>query len=229
MYSMEKQADKTLFQAEDTALWETTRWNAGELQAAQAAEERRRGAPPTRARKPSPTVSEVVRQRRARIDQRRAVGSFFLKAIVIVALGYALLNYVFGFAAMNGESMYPRVRDGDLLIFYRLPDTLSIGDVVTFTRDGTRYVGRIVAKGGDKVEITSEGRLLINDNAQTEEIFYATQPHENDPAYPLQISEQSLFLLCDMRTNAVDSRDYGEVRLDELDGKVITVLRRRGI
>ena len=56
---------------------------------------------------PPPTVGDVIHQRRARIDQRRTMRSFFLKLIVIAAMGYALCTYVFGFAAMKGEQMYP--------------------------------------------------------------------------------------------------------------------------
>ncbi len=173
---------------------------------------------------------DVIRARRDRIEQKRGICSFLIKLAVICLCVWALLTQVFGFAAMKGEGMYPRIRDGDLMLYYRLNDAYAIGDVVTFTRGGARYTGRIVAKGGDTVNIDDTGQLYVNKNSQSEEIFYPTMATDNAGiAFPLMVPDNGLFLLCDMRTNATDSRDYGTVALDEVDGKVITILRRRGI
>ena len=116
------------------------------------------------------------------------------------------------------------------MLYYRLEDSFSIGDVVTFVRGNTRYTGRVVAKGGDTVSMDEVGQLSVNGNIQTEEIFYPTTVSEGGSIpFPLAVGENSLFLLCDMRTQATDSRSYGAVSIDEIDGKVITILRRRGI
>lgn len=155
--------------------------------------------------------------------------AFLVKLAVIALAGWILLGVVFGMAVMEGEDMYPRLRDGDLMVYYRLQREYHIGDVVTFTQDGRRYTGRIVAQGGDTVDLTEEGQLLVNGSVQDEEIFYLTQQVEGGTPLPCQIPEGSVFLLCDFRTNATDSRSYGPVQLDSLDGKVITILRRRGI
>ena len=159
----------------------------------------------------------------------RDIRALFIKLAVIALSGWLLLGFVFGIAVMEGEEMYPRIRDGDILFFYRLQQEYHIGDVVTFTRDGRRCTGRIVARGGDTVDITEEGRLLINGSVQDEEIFYPTQAAENGIDLPCEIPKDAVFLLCDFRTNGIDSRSYGPVNTEALDGKVVTVLRRRGI
>lgn len=46
---------------------------------------------------------------------------------------------------------------------------------------------------------------------------------------PCKVPEGSVFLLCDFRTQGTDSRVYGPVEIAELDGKVISILRRRGL
>ena len=176
----------------------------------------------------SPEASEQTRRR----ERRRALGditAFLIKLVVILVAGWILLGFVFGVAVMEGEDMYPRLRDGDLMVYYRLQQEYHIGDVVTFSREGRRYTGRIVAQGGDTVDLTEEGQLLVNGSVQDEEIFYLTEPVEGGISLPCEIPEGSVFLLCDFRTNATDSRGYGPVELDSLDGKVITILRRRGI
>lgn len=159
----------------------------------------------------------------------RDIIAFLIKLAVVVLAGWILTGFVFGAAVMDGEDMYPRIRDGDLMIFYRLQEEYHIGDVVTFTRDGRRYTGRIAAQENDTVDITDEGQLLVNGSIQDEEIFYVTEAVEGGTALPCMVPEGAVFLLCDFRTNATDSRSYGPVNTDDLDGKVMTILRRRGI
>lgn len=166
---------------------------------------------------------------RAREQALRDIVAFLIKLGVIALAVWVLAGVVFGVAVQSGEDMYPRIRDGDLMVYYRLQQEYHIGDVVTFTQDGKRYTGRIVAQGGDTVDITEEGQLLVNGSVQDEEIFYPTEALEGGVSLPCEVPDQSFFLLCDFRTNGTDSRSYGPVNKDELDGKVMTILRRRGI
>lgn len=166
-------------------------------------------------------------------DERRGdlrdIRAFLLKLGLIALGGWVLLGVVFGVAVMEGEGMYPRIRDGDLMVFYRLQQDYAIGDVVTFVRDGVRHTGRIVAQAGDTVDLGDEGELLVNGSVQDEEIFYPTEAAGETVDFPCEVPEGSAFLLGDFRTNATDSRSYGPVSVSELDGKVLTILRRRGI
>lgn len=164
--------------------------------------------------------------------KRQAIGdirAFLIRLAVALLAGWVLLGVILGVTVMEGEDMYPRIRDGDLMIYFRLQKEYHQGDVVTFVQGGQRYTGRIVAQGGDLVDISEEGELLVNGNVQSEEIFYPTQKGEGTLAFPCQIPENCVFLLSDFRTNGRDSRHYGPVEIKELDGKVITILRRRGI
>lgn len=155
--------------------------------------------------------------------------AFLLKLGAAALAGWILFGCVFGLAMVEGEQMYPRLRDGDLMVYFRVQKDYHLGDVVTFTQDGQRFTGRITAQEGDVVELDQNGGLRINGNVQNEEIFYPTFPPEEGISFPYQVPQGSVFLLCDFRTNATDSRSYGAVELAELDGKVITILRRRGI
>jgi signal peptidase I len=137
---------------------------------------------------------------------------------------------MFGIARVKGEAMYPRIRDGDLVFYNRMENDYSIGDVVTFKINGYRRFARVVAKGGDVVDINEDGQLIVNDNVQEEEIFYPTEKLVSDITYPYTVAENSYFILCDFRTVSIDSRDYGAISESDIDGKVLTLLlRRRGI
>jgi signal peptidase I len=87
----------------------------------------------------------------------------------------------------------------------------------------------VVAKGGDTVEISEKGELIVNGNVQEEEIFYPTEEISGGVTFPYTVEEGCYFLLCDYRTMSLDSRDYGAIRGSDIDGKVITILRRREI
>ena len=47
--------------------------------------------------------------------------------------------------------------------------------------------------------------------------------------YPYEVPEGSIFVLGDYRTDANDSRTYGAIPASCIKGKVLTILRRRGI
>jgi signal peptidase I len=172
---------------------------------------------------------EVQEQNQDMQRQKETVLMFIVKLCLVLLVIWAVFTFVFGIRQVSGENMYPRLRDGDLILYYRLEQDYQIGDVVTFELDDATFWARIVAQGGDVVEVTEDGQLLINGNVQEEEIFYPTEPQEGDVTYPCTVEEGSYFVLCDYRTISLDSRTYGTIPQEDLDGKVITVLRRRGI
>jgi signal peptidase I len=91
-------------------------------------------------------------------------------------------------------------------------------------------VGRIVAKGGDEVEITEDSRLRVNNSTVNEsDIFYSTPRYGDEVAYPMTLEEDQFFILCDYRDGARDSRFFGAVDQSEIKGKVITVIRRSSL
>jgi signal peptidase I len=173
----------------------------------------------------TPNASESSETR----QQKLTVLRFLLKLAVTLLVLWVIFAFVFGIRQVSGETMYPRLRDGDLILFYRLESDYQIDDVVTFRQDGMTYYGRIVAQGGDVVQIDESGQLSVNGNVQQEEIFYETEPQNGDVTYPYTVEADSYFILCDYRTVGTDSRSYGAVARNELDGKIITLLRRRGV
>jgi signal peptidase I len=160
--------------------------------------------------------------------QKETVLRFIMKLAAVVLVVWAIFTFVFGIRQVSGETMYPRLRDGDLILYYRLEQDYAIDDVVAFHVDDNVREGRIVAQSGDVVDLT-EGQLVVNGNVEQEEIFYQTYPQDGEITYPYTVPENSYFVLCDFRTNGFDSRTYGAIPQSDLDGKVMTVLRRRGI
>lgn len=114
------------------------------------------------------------------------------------------------------------------MLYYRLERNYNSQDVILYEKDGSRRVGRVIAHGGDTVEITGDGELHINGSIVMENnVYYNTYPYtEGNVTYPLTLDEDEVFVLGDYREGARDSRYYGTISSDEIRGKVITILRR---
>lgn len=175
--------------------------------------------------------SEAAKKaRKKRKRQIREIKSFFLRLVAMIIMLYVLFGVVFGVRPMSNDDMKPRISAGDLLLYYRLENRYVANDVVVFEKDGATYVGRIVAQGGDTVEITDNASLVVNGSSVVEnDIYYSTPKYDTDVSYPLTLASDEYFLLCDYRTGAKDSRAFGPVKRSEFKGKVITVLRRSSL
>ena len=169
---------------------------------------------------------ELKRMKRAERDFRD-VQSLLLQIFMIFAAVYVMFHFVFGLLVMPSQDMKPRLDAGDLLVYYRLDKEASAGDVICFVKNGTTYAGRVAAVGGDRVEITEEESLKINDSVMIEqEIFYPTPRYEGFTDYPLEVPAGSFFVLSDSREGGEDSRYFGCVDKSEILGTVIMALRR---
>lgn len=150
------------------------------------------------------------------------------KIAAIALFAVVLFSFVFGFMRITDPSMEPRFQDGDLVLFYRLDKRYRASDVVVFAHDGLPTTGRVVAVGGDTVNIDSRG-LLVNGAYQQEQgITDETTQVADGVTFPLTVPSDAVFLLGDNRDEAVDSRIVGCVPVDQSSGKVIGLFRRRG-
>lgn len=174
------------------------------------------------------TAARIIQTRRNRALNKQGWVQLFTRLLMLALVGWALMTQVFLIERTSGNGMFPAVKDGDLLFGFRLQQEYREDDVIVYTVDGETYVGRIVALSGDTVTLDDSGTLLVNGTAQGEEILYPTYA-KGDMSYPYTVPEGCIFVLGDYRTQTEDSRDFGPVPMDQVEGKVITILRRRGL
>ena len=181
-------------------------------------------------KKQSLTPEQVISARLRRLANWEDVNSFFIRLIAMAVLVWILFGFLFGITPMKNDDMMPRISAGDLLLYYRLEENWHAQDVMVFEKDGRQYTGRIVAQGGDSIEITDDARLVINGSTVLESnIYYSTPKYEGRVTYPLTLQDGQFFVLCDYREGAKDSRYFGAVDQIDVKGKVITVIRRSGL
>ena len=172
------------------------------------------------------------------LRSERAVKRYqlFLLYLVILAIAvYVIFFAIIGITQMPSEDMNPNIKAGDVILFYRLDSDIKMQDVVVFKKTTTEsksqlFVGRVVAKPGDTVEISSGNRLIVNGNAILEtNIYEVTTAREGYTEYPLTLADDEYFILVDARKEGTDSRYFGPVKEDEILGVIITIIRRNGL
>lgn len=152
---------------------------------------------------------------------------FLLKVLIYAGVLIVLFGFVFGLRVAYSSSMYPSIKDGDLVIVYRLGPINPDDPVLYKSADGTEKIGRIKAIADSTVDISDKGEVSINGGKITENVFYATEP--GSLTYPYTVPDGSYFVLNDNRQDTDDSREHGAIAKKDIVGKVVFVIRRRGI
>ena len=172
-------------------------------------------------------IDKKIRRAERRLTNLQRFGLQFLAFAVIL---YILFGHMIGFVSAPGNDMYPRIDAGDLVMFSRLDIDPKAQEIIYFIKNDTRYLGRVIAVGGDTVEITEDGAVRVNGSNMIESnIFYETYPLEGFTTYPLTLAPGEYFVLADRRGGSEDSRYFGPVRYEEIRGEVITVAKRTNI
>ncbi len=174
------------------------------------------------------STAEVITKRRRALNTKKGYISLLIRIILLVGIGYILFTQVFLITRAHGNDMFPAIKDGDLVVAFRLHKDYVKEDVAVYKVNGSSYLGRVVARETDIVTLDDSGILLVNDGVQSGEIVFPTLAKERFN-YPLKVPKNALFFLGDYRTHSEDSRDFGPIPLKQVKGKVITILRRRGL
>lgn len=177
-------------------------------------------------RYPAPTA--VAHRRWSRILTRRGYVGLLWKLLIVAAAVWVLFSQVFLVTQVEGQGMYPAMEDGDLVLVYRLEGSYVKGDVVAYRLGDRTCFGRVAAVETDVVMLDDSGILLVNGTARESGILFPTYPRTG-AEYPFVVQTGTLYVLGDHRTQTQDSRDFGPIPLDHIQGKVITLLRRRGL
>lgn len=174
-------------------------------------------------------------------------------AVLVLGAGLVLARaFLFDLRTLASDSLAPELERGDLLVVWR-HGTPAPGDLVLHRLgdDPERYVKRVVAVGGERVELV-DGDLLVDGQSLrqgpvTPQRYRWGCREEEAPAVveerdgqrwtvvpgavyapPETVAEGHLWVLGDHRARSRDSRHWGAVSLDEVEGVVVAHLARGG-
>ena len=160
-----------------------------------------------------------------RRPRRRPPG--WIVAGLVVVLVVCVQWLVVEPATVRGDSMAPTLRPGEHLAIDKLTYRFRaprVGELVIAhdPSGGGTIVKRVVAVGGDSVGI-EDGALVRNGHPVVESY---TDKDGMDGYFhgPVSVRSGFVFLLGDNRATSVDSRSFGPVSINAIEGRVVAQL-----
>ncbi len=155
----------------------------------------------------------------------------FLKELPVLVITAVAIAFVIKWLVVQpfyipSGSMEPTLMPGDRVLvtkfIYRFVKPKP-GDIIVFIApngDGRDFIKRIVATGGDTVEV-KEGRLFVNGKPSQGD--YKTMPgdYSNFPA--TKIPKGRVFVMGDNRPNSMDARVFGPLDENAILGRAFMV------
>lgn len=123
---------------------------------------------------------------------------------------------------VSGDSMYPTLHHNDKLILWKL-GTPDAGDIIVFDSHNVqndKFVKRVIGVAGDHIEIVNSV-VIVNDVVLDEYYVNPAEPLISRGDVDLIVPEGEIYVLGDNRNHSNDSRSFGTVDLDDVDGKVV--------
>lgn len=147
------------------------------------------------------------------------VGTMVAALVAIVLFFSFLVQGV----SVSGDSMEPTLHSGDRLFLSRLSNDYTYGDIIVVDRYAIEpLIKRVVAVGGDLVEITKDCLLYVNGVA-VEELYTQGLTVPRDMDGPVMVPEGHVFVLGDNRGISKDSRmtEIGMISVKDIVGKAV--------
>ncbi len=152
---------------------------------------------------------------------RKEVISWVVTIVIAVVLALLIRTYVFNISVVPTGSMLPTIQLNDKILVSRISmwfGEVETGDLVVFKpseaieskrsedEKDSLLVKRVIAKGGETVEIIS-GTVFINGIEQKEDYVYNKS---TDHFGPYTVPDNCYFVMGDNRTNSWDARFWDE-------------------
>lgn len=142
--------------------------------------------------------------------------------VVVAAIAVLITTLFLPILQISGDSMSPTLEHNEIVILLKTKD-FQRGDLIGFYYQGKILLKRVIALPEDEVAIDADGNVYVN--AQLLEEPYVTEKGlgDCDLEFPYKVPGTGYFVMGDLRSNSVDSRNsvIGAVSRDDIIGKVV--------
>lgn len=141
---------------------------------------------------------------------------------VFIILMFVVFRFIIGVSLVNGSSMTPSLKNGDVVVYMRIVPNYEKGDIVCIRMpSGEYYIKRVIGLAGDTVEIR-DGSVYVNSTVREENYAQGRTETQGDSIkYPYEVKADRVFVLGDNREESMDSRTFGAVAKSQIRGKVL--------
>lgn len=171
-----------------------------------------------------PTVEQIeaeLKRENSKKEYNRVLRSTVFVLLLVTAAAVIVAVLMFPVLEIKGGTMGKTLAAGDFVVTTKAAE-YQPGDVVAFYYNNTLLVKRIIAVGGDEVEMEEDGTVLVNGRRLQEPYVTEKALGDCDVTFPLRVPRDEFFVLGDNRTASVDSRNaaLGAVTQDLIVGKL---------
>lgn len=181
-----------------------------------------------------------------KIKEKSTAQEYAEAIIIAILIAVVIRTFIVQAYKIPSRSMVPTLLVGDHLLVNKFVYGVKIpiirktlipvgepkrGDIIVFEYPQDRskdYIKRVIGVGGDKIEIRNKD-IFINDKPYKDSfgvysdptVYPAVVPRDNYG--PVVVPQGSLFVMGDNRDESFDSRFWGFVEFQDLEGKALFI------
>ena len=153
---------------------------------------------------------------------RKAFLSTGYSLIIVAAVAVLIATLALPVMEISGSSMEPALSDKEIVLLIKTTK-LDYGELICFSYQNKLLIKRVIAKGGDSVNIDDMGFVSVNGAAVNEPYVMERAKGDGDVSFPYTVPNDRYFVMGDRRTVSVDSRNsvIGAIEKDQIVGKIM--------
>lgn len=171
----------------------------------------------------SELLEKELRKERYRSRFFNTMRSTVFGLITVAAIAVLVAVLFLPVLHIYGQSMNGTLDNGDIVISVKGAG-MDTGEIIAFYYNNNILVKRVIANGGEWVDIDQDGNVYVNQKQIDEPYLHEAKAYgETDIALPYQVPEGKVFVMGDNRQVSIDSRNtaVGSVDSEQIVGHIV--------